>query len=264
MNNGGDSTNRPISYVSWFDAARFANWLHNGQGSSSTETGAYTLVGGQTGGTPPTRNANAQFTIPTENEWFKAAYYKGGSIDAGYWGYATQSNVAPGNTIDDRPNQANYYAGDYAITQLSTYSPSQNYLTAVGSLTGSPSAYGTFDQDGSVWELFESPNPTFAIGARGGDWAYGVSMMGATGYRAPLAGPGGMPESDSGGGGYFGFRLTAPIMAVPEPSPYAMTLGVLICGGLARCLRKKRVHTTADTATHAPSVIQTVRSNIRE
>ena len=31
---------RPITYVSWFDAARFANWMHNGQGSGSTETGA--------------------------------------------------------------------------------------------------------------------------------------------------------------------------------------------------------------------------------
>lgn len=26
------SGNRPIAYVSWFDAARFVNWMHNGQG----------------------------------------------------------------------------------------------------------------------------------------------------------------------------------------------------------------------------------------
>ena len=36
---------KPVNYVSWFDAARVANWLQNGQGSGSTETGAYTLVG---------------------------------------------------------------------------------------------------------------------------------------------------------------------------------------------------------------------------
>ena len=41
--------NRPITYVSWFDAARFANWLHNGQGNGSTETGAYTLAGATSG-----------------------------------------------------------------------------------------------------------------------------------------------------------------------------------------------------------------------
>jgi formylglycine-generating enzyme required for sulfatase activity len=68
INNGGLSGNRPITFVSWFDAARFANWMHNGQGSGSTETGAYTLVGGQTSGTAPAKNTGAQFYIPTENE----------------------------------------------------------------------------------------------------------------------------------------------------------------------------------------------------
>jgi sulfatase modifying factor 1 len=31
------SGNRPITYVSWFDAARFANWLHNGQASGAQD-----------------------------------------------------------------------------------------------------------------------------------------------------------------------------------------------------------------------------------
>ena len=29
---------KPVNYVSWYDAARFTNWLGNGQGSGSTET----------------------------------------------------------------------------------------------------------------------------------------------------------------------------------------------------------------------------------
>jgi hypothetical protein len=33
---------KPVNFVSWFDAARVANWLQNGQGSGSTETGDYT------------------------------------------------------------------------------------------------------------------------------------------------------------------------------------------------------------------------------
>ena len=46
----GSSANLPITYVSWGDAARFANWLQNGQptgaeGPGTTETGAYTLNG---------------------------------------------------------------------------------------------------------------------------------------------------------------------------------------------------------------------------
>ena len=48
-----DWANRPVNYVSWGDAARFANWLHNGQptgaqGPGTTETGAYTLNGAVT------------------------------------------------------------------------------------------------------------------------------------------------------------------------------------------------------------------------
>jgi formylglycine-generating enzyme required for sulfatase activity len=87
--------NKPVAYVSWFDCARYCNWLHNGKGNGSTETGAYTLVGGQTSGTAPAKNAGAKYHIPTENEWYKAAYYKGGSANAGYWLYATQSDSEP-------------------------------------------------------------------------------------------------------------------------------------------------------------------------
>ena len=47
---GSDWANRPVNYVSWGDAARFANWMHNGQPSgaqvlTSTEDGSYFLDG---------------------------------------------------------------------------------------------------------------------------------------------------------------------------------------------------------------------------
>src|SRR5262249_24964398 len=38
--------NKPVVFVSWFDAIRFANWMNNGQGNADTEDGAYTLLGG--------------------------------------------------------------------------------------------------------------------------------------------------------------------------------------------------------------------------
>jgi len=57
---------KPVTYVSWFDAARVCNWAMNGAtSSSSTETGAYTLVDGQTSGTVPAVNAGAKFYVPT-------------------------------------------------------------------------------------------------------------------------------------------------------------------------------------------------------
>lgn len=89
--------NKPVNFLSWYNAARYCNWLHNNkpsgpQNSSTTENGAYTLTG-NTGN--PSRNSGAKYFIPTHNEWYKAAYYKGGSTNAGYWPYATQSNLAP-------------------------------------------------------------------------------------------------------------------------------------------------------------------------
>jgi hypothetical protein len=54
---------------------------------------AYTLAGA-TSGTAPAVNPGAQIYIPTEDQWHKAAYYKVGSTNAGYWGYATQRETA--------------------------------------------------------------------------------------------------------------------------------------------------------------------------
>jgi formylglycine-generating enzyme required for sulfatase activity len=208
MNNGGDSSNRPITYVRWFDAARFANWMHNGQpmgaqNASTTEDGAYTL-NGATEGTAPAKNAVVRFYIPTENEWYKAAYYKGGSTNAGYWDYATKSDSAPGNTIGSGANQANYYAGDFAVTQSESYSESQNYLTNVGAFTNSASYYGTFDQSGNVYEWSDLDGTAGSSrGLRGGYWgdfnafSLSSSSRGATG-----------PSSE---GGSIGFRLASPV-----------------------------------------------------
>lgn len=220
---GVSNANRPIAYITWWDAARFANWMQNGQGSGSTETGAYTFVGGQTSGTPPERNPGAQFFVPTENEWYKAAYYSPllNSGTGGYWSYATQSNSTPGNAIGGGSNQANGYVGGYAVTQSSGYSTSQNYLTDVGAFTSSSSYYGTFDQSGNVQEWNETGVPG---GYRGGFWGdYAVNLSSSIrNSNYPLMG--------------LGFRLAA----VPEPSTYAMALAGLACGGYSMWRRRKR------------------------
>ncbi|MFA6176049.1 MAG: PEP-CTERM sorting domain-containing protein, partial [Phycisphaerae bacterium] len=70
--------NDPVSYVSFWNACRFVNWLGNGQGDGDTETGAYTLSGynGDDGQTIA-RNPGAALFLPTIDEWYKAAYYTG-------------------------------------------------------------------------------------------------------------------------------------------------------------------------------------------
>ena len=70
-------TGTPVTHVSWFDAVRYCNWLHNErpvgpQGPATTEDGAYTLGGPRQAGP---RKSGARFFLPTEHEWYKAAYY---------------------------------------------------------------------------------------------------------------------------------------------------------------------------------------------
>ena len=86
-----------MNYVTWYDAIRFANWLHNGQGSGDTETGAYTLLGNATptpsNGPSITRNPGATWFLPSENEWYKAAYHNPAANS--YSLYPTSSHTVP-------------------------------------------------------------------------------------------------------------------------------------------------------------------------
>jgi formylglycine-generating enzyme required for sulfatase activity len=123
----------------------------------TTERGAYTLDGTITGGLTINRETGAKFWIPSEDEWYKAAYHQpagqGGDADS-YWLYPTKSNVEPGNTTGAVPlaNQANFKTAVYSVTESGIFSASQNYLTEAGSSPGSAGFYGTFDQGGNVFE----------------------------------------------------------------------------------------------------------------
>ena len=170
MNNAGDSSRRPITFINWFDAARYANWMSNGQpigsqDSTTTEDGAYRLQGVTQGATVvrnqinPNTGAAPMFFMPTEDQWYKAAYFsqKINSGRGGYYLYATRSNRAPGNRVGDEFNMANYiddYSGSYfySVPQTRYLDPTQNYLTDVGAYSGSSSFYGTYDQNGLLYQ----------------------------------------------------------------------------------------------------------------
>jgi sulfatase modifying factor 1 len=227
-----DMGNKPVNYVSWFDAARVSNWLWNGAtGTSSTETGAYTLSG-STSGNAPAVNPGATFYVPTEDQWYKGAYYKGGNTNAGYWAYATQSNTGPtavtaGLTGDgsagDTGNFANY--GNAA-----SWSSQTGNVTTVGT-NGGVSAYGAFDMSGNVTEWNDLTGAADSVrGHRGGAWnQFVVSNLSASGRSTDI------PSNE-----LFnrGFRLAAPV-AVPEPSTCAMALAGLACGGYSMFRRRR-------------------------
>lgn len=160
---------KPVNFVSWYDAARFCNWLHNGQprrpqDGTTTEDGAYTLTGAESvgTGTDPVhggngRNAGARYWIPGEHEWYKAAYYEPGGDADDYWLYPTRSNGAPtiatadatGNIDNDTSNIANY---DYGAD----WNGQDGNVTTVGSGgSGSESYYGAADMGGNVAEWGE-------------------------------------------------------------------------------------------------------------
>jgi sulfatase modifying factor 1 len=202
----------PVNYVSFYDALRFANWMNNGQGSADTETGAYTLLGGtawpSNGGTV-TRNAAATIVLPSENEWYKAAYYD--RLSGSYFDYPANSDaqsVCQGPDLDPSRANCNLAVGN---------------LTIVGSYKGSASAYGTYDQGGNVYEWNESIVNITSRGFRGGSFGDIPGNLAAS-HRS-----GAFPGGDDNPA--MGFRLAM----IPEPNTGLLVIaGLLGLGGRRR------------------------------
>jgi formylglycine-generating enzyme len=199
-----DRANRPVNYVSWGDTARFMNWLHNdqpigAQDAGTTEMGAYTLNGATTEGELMAikRNADAKYWIPSEDEWYKAAYHKNDGVTGNYWDYPTSSD-----SID---------------TSMANYGGSVNNATDVGTYAF-PSPYGTFDQGGNVWEWNETAVTAIHRGMRGGDWYLSSEYLLAS-YRYYWD-----PAEEDGSLGFLGFRVAT----VPEPG----SITLMLCGAL--------------------------------
>lgn len=240
--------NMPVVYVSWYDAARFANWMHNGQGNGATETGAYTLTPGSGDPAIPgnvntlvARNPGALYALPSEDEWYKAAYYdpnKNGPGQSDYWTYATASDTLPTSGLPSSfpSNGANYFSpsSGYAVNGDMTTGAVPSgvlFLTEVGAYTDSASSYGTFDQLGSLWEWNEGYyGPGATAAARG--------TMGGS-YTTPQGGPQnylGLSASRSTIQNLeVGFRLVT--FVVPEPSTAVLALVGFIA--VARVQRKR-------------------------
>ena len=200
---------QPAGNISWYEAAAYVNWLNTSLGyqpayNLAFSNGAWNMALWPTtpdtngnaawtrGGTNLFRNANCAYYLPSENEWYKAAYYdankNGGS--GGYWLYPTGTNSAP------TPVASGAAAGT-AVYNGITSSPASVYQA------GGLSPYGTLGQGGNAWEWEESAwDGTNSTGSenrviRGGYWG---NLAGS--LQSSLRNLGDGPTGKSSGGGF--------------------------------------------------------------
>jgi hypothetical protein len=178
-----DWANRPVNFVSFGDAMRFANWLHNGQPTgaqdlTTTEDGSYFLNGREADWEleDVVREPFATWVIPSEDEWYKAAYHANDGPTGNYFSYPMSHDFGISNdlTEPDPGNRATYYSHPNDYTIGAPY-----YRTEVGAHENSASPYGTFDQGGNVVEFNEAIPLMDGRGLRGGGYSWGSDSLGA-------------------------------------------------------------------------------------
>jgi formylglycine-generating enzyme required for sulfatase activity len=230
--------NVPIFDETWGSAARFSNWLQNGQptgveGPGTTETGAYTLLGATSNAAlmAVTRNAGATWFIPTEDEWYKAAYYKAGGKNAGYWTYPTQSNNTPSNVLSATgTNNANFHTSN-------GYTDPTNFFTSVGAFAASPGPYGTFDQGGNLFQWNETAQTITSRNERGGSFNNQSDILVAS-YR-------GLGDVATDVNDIIGFRV-ASVASVPEPSSVILLVAGIVVLAATAVVRRRMAKNLAD------------------
>lgn len=201
---------KPVNFVRWESCLRYANWLSGGQVAGGTDTGAYVFKPDGSVVVPDhvalAAGKVVRWVLPSENEWYKAAYYdpakpRGG----GYWPYPARGDSAPD-------------------CNLNSNAPSD-----VGSFKNAPSPFGTFDQAGNLWE-FNDRRAGHKVGLRGGSF-YINDHAGYTHATARY-------EVDSAPWPNYGFRVAvlgggasaaspmasrpvegAPVVPAPGPTP---------------------------------------------
>jgi formylglycine-generating enzyme required for sulfatase activity len=222
---------QPAGKINWYQAAAFVNWLNTSTGKRAaydlsfiedswrmtlqSSSNAWTL-----GGINLYRNKDAYYFLPSENEWYKAAYYN--PAGSNYFEYPTGSSTAPTPVASGtNAGTAVYYGGDITNPAAVTFA-------------GGLSPYGTMGQGGNVWEWNESAfdgtnsSPSEDRVFRGGNWLYNESLSLLSSSRYAVT-----PET-SGYFGNVGFRVAS----VPEPSTYAF-LAMTAAGALWMARRRR-------------------------
>jgi len=228
---------KPATNVSLNEAARFVNWLNTSTGNQAaykfTTSGVNDDIELWTPGDAgwdvnnQYRNSLAKYFLPSENEWYKAAFYDPNkSGGAGYWDYATGSDTGPIATT----------GGTVAGTAVygRTYPDGPADVANAGGL----SKYGVMGLGGNANEWLESflaaddDNPLRGI-IRGGTWFNST----ADPFLSSSSRTDGSANLENGGVGFRVASLSSDAAAVPEPS--MMVIGTLF--GLGGLMAKRRM-----------------------
>ena len=227
---GPHTGNEPAARMTWFEAAAFVNWL-NDQRTPGLK--AYNLTGvtsltpwasvdaWQAGGENLFRHKDAYYFLPSEDEWYKAAYHQNTGVNADYWDYATGSNTIPTQALTDGTTP---FTAIFDGVEAGTPADPADV-----NLAGGLSAYGTMGQNGNVYEWAESAydgiNNSSSVYRefRGGYWLNTEFNLRSSDRF------GSSPANSSN---FLGFRVAS----VPEP-----TSTVLMCSaGLLAIARRRR------------------------
>jgi len=202
---GGNGTLRPASGLSWYEAAKFVNYLNVSSGSNAAykfdSNGNFQLWSVTDLGYDSNnlyRNSLATFWLPSTDEWYKGAY----SSLSGAW--------------------SNSLSGRYGLGISSGPVDTTD--------AGGQTAWGTIGQGGNVWEWLETANDgsnnstTEMRDQRGGSWFSQANALNSSVRveQNPFV------ENEYN----TGFRVAS----VPEPS----SLSLLALGGVVVALRRRR------------------------
>lgn len=207
--------------MSFYTAARFCNWLHNGQVNEAWafESGAYdisTFRQVDADGQPIdqlTHSEGARYWIPNLDEWIKGMYWdptKDG--EGGYWQYQHMSDEPPVPGLPGEPG-AQTSAGPFPENGPKAY-----YPIDVGSYPDAASYFGLLDGSGGVRELMEADPGLPVLRAGGSSRVYDAAFSGFD-YLSSI---GTYQDPDFW---RFGFRLASP---VPAPGALAALLPALL------------------------------------
>ncbi len=210
----------PAENVSWYEAAMYCNWLTSGNAYSGAYqfngSGAYLGVNR----TAAVSTFGTVYALPTENEWYKAAYWTGNASDP----WSLYSNGA-----DVLPPQGSVTGWNYKNSGNFAYGG-----TAWPVGTGAQEQNGTYDMMGNAWEWTESIYDW--IGGTGSDR---VLRGGSLENMSWMVSTGRMGENATQGHDTLGFR----IVMIPEPA----TVLLFGLGGIGAWLfRRNRIKSRED------------------